>query len=171
MNKAPRFSGERAVGFLLAQVGACAASAFADRLAPLGLKPSDAGILRLLGQDAGLSQQQLAVRLRMHATRLVSVVDDLEARGLVQRQANAEDRRSYALYLTDKGRSTLGQIQEDPREHNESMCAGLSQAERDGLAALLARIAEQQGLTPGVHPGYRHLPAAAKPPSHHPGRR
>src|SRR5437764_4607815 len=95
-----RFAPERAVAFLLAQLGAHAAARFAERLAPLSLKPSDAGIIRLLAETAGLSQQALAGQLGMHASRLVLVVDDLEARGLVKREAVPGDRRAYALHLT-----------------------------------------------------------------------
>lgn len=85
MDQPIRFPAEKAVGFLLAQVGAHAATRFAERLEPVSLKPSDAGIIRLLAESAGLSQQALASRLRMHASRLVAVVDDLERRGLVKR--------------------------------------------------------------------------------------
>src|SRR5436853_748229 len=109
MDQHTRFPPERAVAFLLAQVGAHAAARFGERLAPLSLKPSDAGIIRLLSEAAGLSQQALAARLNIHASRLVIVIDDLEARGLVQRQ-ETDDRRTYALHLTDKGRAAMADI-------------------------------------------------------------
>jgi DNA-binding MarR family transcriptional regulator len=149
-----RFPPTRAIGFLLAQVGAHAARRFAERLAPLGLKPSDAGILRLLNEAGGLSQQQLASRLHMHASALVALVDDLESRGLVDRQRHAEDRRAHALHLTDKGRAMLSDIGRVAREHAESICSALTKDERETLAGLLRRIADEQSLTPGVHPGY-----------------
>ena len=152
-----RFAGERAVALLLAQVGAQAAARFAERLAPLSLKPADAGILRVLAQSDGMSQQELAGRLRMHASRLVGVVDALEAQGLVARQENADDRRTYALGLTDKGRAALADVSRISREHNDAVCASLSKEEREELAQLLGRIAEQEGLTRGVHPGYQQL--------------
>ena len=37
------------------------------------------------------------------------------------------------------------------------MCEGLDAQERKTLAELLARIADQQGLTPEVHPGYKWM--------------
>ena len=45
--------------FLLAQVGAHAATQFAERLGALHLSPPDAGILRLLRIAPGISQQEL----------------------------------------------------------------------------------------------------------------
>jgi DNA-binding MarR family transcriptional regulator len=159
-----RFRNDRAIGFLLAQVGAHAAGRFAERLAPLGLKPPDAGILRMLGQSPGISQQELASRLNMHASRLVALVDDLETLGLVERQAKAEDRRTHALHLTSKGSSTLGVIGQIAREHNEDLCSALGREEREAFGKLLLRIAEQQGLSAGVHPGYRRLPVGDRKP-------
>src|SRR5579863_3463971 len=87
------------IAFLLAQVGARAAQEFGKTLAPVGYTPPDAGILRLLGRSPGISQQELARRLDMHASRLVAVIDDLERRGLVARRSNADDRRIYSLEL------------------------------------------------------------------------
>jgi DNA-binding MarR family transcriptional regulator len=145
------------VGFLLAQVGARAARQFAAALAPLELAPSDAGILRLLSQAQGISQQELARRLDMHASRLVAVIDALEKRGLVTREANPQDRRLYSLNLSQAGRETLAEIGRVARGHDEAMCAGLNADERESLALSLQKIAARQGLTAGVHPGYRNL--------------
>src|ERR1700689_1112172 len=89
--------------FLLAQVGAHAARKYTERLAPLNLMPPHAGILRLLIQSSGLSQRELAAQLGMHASRLVAVVDEMESLGLVKRESNSEDRRSYSLQITPKG--------------------------------------------------------------------
>jgi len=43
------------------------------------------------------------------------------------------------------------------REHEDALCAVLTATERDQLSSLLRRIAGEQGLTAGVHPGYRQL--------------
>jgi DNA-binding MarR family transcriptional regulator len=151
------------VAFLLAQVGASAARRFAKAMEPLNFAPSDAGILRLLGRSPGISQQELAKRLDMHASRLVGVIDSLEQRGLVAREPNPEDRRVYSLNLTHGGREALKAIGVVARAHNEDVCAGLSEAEREQLGALLEKVAVRQGLTPGVHPGYRDMGRSGAP--------
>jgi len=38
-------------------------------------------------------------------------------------------------------------------DHEAQLCAGLTQAERQQLIALLSRVAAEQGLPTGVHPG------------------
>jgi DNA-binding MarR family transcriptional regulator len=147
--------GAGSVAFLLAQVGAHAAGLFAERLAPLGLAPQHAGILRLLAREQGSSQRELADRLGIQPSRLVALLDELESRGVIERRDDPADRRSYALHLTQSGRATLAEIGRVARQHGAALCAALDEDERRQLGSLLARIAAEQGLTPGVHPGYR----------------
>lgn len=149
--------------FLLAQLGAHASMKFAERIAAHDLTPPQAGILRQLSGNPGISQQQLAQGLGMLPSRIVAFVDDLERLCLVQRVRDDTDRRRNALQLTDSGRTALEKIGRAARAHENELCAGLSDEERGQLVGLLSRIAERQGLTPGVHPGYRRIePPAAR---------
>lgn len=141
--------------FLLAQIGAHAASRFAERLAILQLSPPDAGILRLLRASAGISQQALSGRLQIHPSRLVAILDNLEKRNLIERKPNPDDRRLYSLHLTKDGFEILERIGAVAREHQDALLAALNSEERGSLTALLQKIAGEQGLTPGVHPGYQ----------------
>jgi DNA-binding MarR family transcriptional regulator len=154
----------RESAFLLAQLGAHAAAQFAERLKVIDLTPADAGILRLLRVAAGLSQQELATRLRIHPSRLVAILDNLEKRAFVERRANPEDRRLYSLHLSRAGAESLDGIRKAAREHQDALLSTLSSEERATLAGLLSRIADQQGLTPGVHPGYQGLGEANRKP-------
>jgi DNA-binding MarR family transcriptional regulator len=163
MKKQEPGQGRQGAAFLLAQVGAHAAARFAERLAPLHLLPPHAGILRVLSRSAGLSQQELASRLNMHPSRLVGLVDELETSGFVKRQENADDRRTYALHLTDEGEAILGEIGRVAREHQDSLLSSLGKEERDQLAALLQRIADDQGLSPGIHPGFSRIGGKGRP--------
>jgi DNA-binding MarR family transcriptional regulator len=143
--------------FLLAQIGAHAAKRFAEHLAPLNLSPAHAGILRLLSQSSGLSQRELAAKLGMHASRLVAIIDDMESLGLIVREGSTADRRTNSLRITGKAGKVLAQIGKIARQHGDTLLTSLSEAERDTLALLLQRIADQQGLSQNVHPGYSSL--------------
>jgi DNA-binding MarR family transcriptional regulator len=149
--------GQKQPAFLLSQLGAHAAAQFTERLGVLDLTPAEAGILRLLRIEAGLSQQELATRLQIHPSRLVAFLDDLEKQGFVERRANPHDRRLYSLHLTKNGGEVLEKIGKVARDHQDALLSALSKEERDALAALLLKIADQQGLVRGVHPGYRRL--------------
>jgi DNA-binding MarR family transcriptional regulator len=163
MANKPKQSAPSRVAFLLSQVGVRSAQEFARLLTPLKLTPADAGILRILRHSDGISQQNLAKALNMHASRLVALIDALESQGLLVREQNATDRRIYSLKLTSEGNEVLRSLGELAREHDELMCAGLSSAERAQLESLLQKIVKRQGLTLGVHPGYRDIGKAKRP--------
>jgi DNA-binding MarR family transcriptional regulator len=119
----------------------------------------------MLAIEPEISQRELASRLGMHASRLVAVIDEMETMGLLVRGSNANDRRSYSLSITPAGQQKLAEVTAVSREHDEAICEALNADERQMLASLLQRIANQQGLTPGVHPGYRNLGGRPGPPS------
>lgn len=149
--------GPTGLAFLLAQLGAHAAMRFGERLSAIGLAPPDAGVMRKIGIDPGITQQALAQHLGVMPSRVVALIDRLEQKGLVERVGSPEDRRAYALRLTARGRQASQEIGRIAAEHERDLCAALDERERQTLATLCGRIARQQGLTPGVHPGYRQL--------------
>src|SRR5256885_16172889 len=73
------------IAFLAAQLGAYAAERFGERTAALGFTRPQAGLLRLIRREPGQSQQADGRVLGTPPSRLVSLVDYLEGRGLVQR--------------------------------------------------------------------------------------
>ncbi|GAA5118485.1 MarR family winged helix-turn-helix transcriptional regulator [Pseudonocardia adelaidensis] len=141
--------------FLLAAVGAHAAARFAERVAELDLTPPQIGLLGLIAASPGQSQQAVAHVLGMPPSRLVGLVDALADRGLVERRRNPTDRRLHALHITDAGQAALGKIATIGREHDDALCRSLDSSERETLRTFLSRIAADQGLRPGIHPGYR----------------
>ncbi|MFF0147304.1 DNA-binding MarR family transcriptional regulator [Amycolatopsis sulphurea] len=143
--------------FLLAQLGAHATRRFAERVAELDLTPPQTGLLRVIARRPGESQQALAAELGTPPTRLVALVDGLEQRGLIERRRNPKDRRLYAVHLSEKGRETMRALAKAGAAHEDELTSALSTKDREVLHELLGRIAEQHGLTPGVHPGYRSL--------------
>ena len=145
----------RRAGFLVAQLGAHAHRRFAERLAALDLGPRQFGMLSHLAASEGRSQQALSVALGIHRSAMVALVDDLEQRGLAKRRRDPADRRAYTLYLTPRGRKVLARAERVAQEHEAELLRGLDASERSRLIALLQRVAESNGLGPGVHPDLR----------------
>ncbi|GAA3004946.1 MarR family winged helix-turn-helix transcriptional regulator [Kitasatospora albolonga] len=148
--------------FLLAQVGGHAATRFAERTAELGLNPPDVGLLRMIATRPGLSQRALAEQLGVVPSRVVALIDGLEKKGLVERRRSTEDRRHHELHLSPVGLQSLHAVREVATVHEADLLAALTPDQRALLSDLLTLVADQQGLTPGVHPGYRTPP---KPPA------
>ena len=145
------------VAFLLSQVGAHAANSFEERLVALDLKPHHAGLLRMLGANPGLSQQELCDVFGIFPSRLVVLLDQLEMRRLVERRDNSSDRRGHRVHLTKAGAKALTGIGKLTLELETDLCAALTDPERATLASLLRRIVTQQNIMPAVHPAYRKL--------------
>jgi DNA-binding MarR family transcriptional regulator len=145
------------VAFLLSQLGHHATAVFADLMVSIDLTPPHAGILRAIAADPGRSQQALSGQLGLLPSRVVAYVDELQDRGYVERRRNPDDRRLHALYLTASGKKLLSKIGDLARQHDRVITAGLDAEQRETLRELLAEVAERQGLTPHIHPGYRTL--------------
>jgi len=141
------------VAFLLSQLGYHSSRRWKVRLAPLGLDPRQVMVLRRLAGDEGRSQQALGDALQIPPSRMVALADALEQRGLLRRRPSPSDRRVRTLHLTKEGRRLLGEIMEISVEHEQELCSGLQPADRDQLLTLLNRLAAEQGLAEGVHPG------------------
>jgi DNA-binding MarR family transcriptional regulator len=139
--------------FLLSQLGALASARFAERTRELGLTPSDAGVLRLLGRTPGLSQRSLADRLGAVPSRVVPLIDSLEARGLVARVRSSTDRRNYELRLTAEGMLVLGELRGIAERHEAELLAPLTSEQSAQLGSLLARLASAHALDADLHRG------------------
>ena len=73
------------IGFLLSQLGAHAAELFAHHTRELGVTPSEAGVVRIISRQPGISQRELAGRLGAVQSRVVALIDRLEQAGFVTR--------------------------------------------------------------------------------------
>jgi DNA-binding MarR family transcriptional regulator len=153
--------GRGSVAFLLAQVGAAAAERFGERIATIGLTRAQSGLLNVLSRNEPMSQQALAAYLDLAPSRLVVLVDELAEEGIVERRADASDRRAHALHLTPAGRELVTRLGQVGREHDLAFCAALTDHERTQLGELLQKLADAAGLRPHVHPGYRTLDPAS----------
>jgi DNA-binding MarR family transcriptional regulator len=142
------------IGFLLAQLGGQSSKRWTDRLDRLGLEPREVMVFRFVALSEGRSQSEVARAIGLPASRIVALVDRLEARGWVERRISADDRRTHALHVTSTGHALIEEIAAISAEHEADLAAGLTVEERATLVELLGRIAAAQGLIEGVHPGF-----------------
>jgi DNA-binding MarR family transcriptional regulator len=115
------------------------------------MEPREFALLRAIEPAEGISQQALAERLHTQPSRVVTMVDALERRGLVERRPNPDDRRARELYLTEEGRKVLASAFKQASQLEQRLCAALSAAERKQLLELLHRVEARLELVPGVH--------------------
>ncbi|HEY4452012.1 MAG TPA: MarR family winged helix-turn-helix transcriptional regulator [Solirubrobacteraceae bacterium] len=145
------------VGFAISTIGYAVSRRFHGVLVPLELEPREFALLRAVGAAEGQSQQATGERLQIPSSRMVAFVDALEARSLIERRHNPEDRRTHALHLTPAGHELLGRAFAVAVDYEQRLCADLSAGEREQLLTLLQRVGAQLGLAPGVHAAHAAL--------------
>lgn len=100
-------------------------------------------VLRTLDRaDRALRLSELAAQLGIVPRSATSVVDDLEAAGLVARQPDPNDRRATLVDLTPNGRQILNTLREKRRDVMVSQLSRLTPTEQQTLAHLLQRLAD-----------------------------
>ena len=104
------------------------------------LSPRAFSVLTLIVETPGMTQSEVARRLGIERSGLVSIIDDLEARGLASRCAVPGDRRSQALVATPEGCALHQQTLERVHAHERALLAVLSPAEQAQFLTLLRKF-------------------------------
>jgi DNA-binding MarR family transcriptional regulator len=141
------------VAFLLSQIGIFSSRRFHELIGELDLHPGAFRLLNVIDAADGRSQQAIGEAIQVPASRMVAIVDELEQRGLVERQPDPGDRRVRALHLTAKGRKVLERGRKVAAKHEANVTRGMSAKERAELIRLLGKVAAAQDIPSGVHPG------------------
>jgi MarR family transcriptional regulator, lower aerobic nicotinate degradation pathway regulator len=140
---------QRRLGAVLAWAAENAQEVANRAVEPLGLTVKHFGVMTFLrhetepgGEGGSLSQQAIGERLRIDRTTMVSLIDDLERAGYVKRERNPDDRRAYVIKLTAAGRKAQARAEEAVDAHALQFFGQLTEAERQELHRLLARLIE-----------------------------
>ncbi|MFC5496369.1 MarR family winged helix-turn-helix transcriptional regulator [Caenimonas terrae] len=134
----------RRFGFLVSDVARLYGQRF-DRAArdQLGLSQPQCrllGVLAANGDDAAVSQAELAQRLGLSAMAVGSLCDRMASAGWIRREPHATDRRVNLLQLEPRAAKALARAMEIGDSLNARALSGLSAAERTQLLSLLAKV-------------------------------
>jgi DNA-binding MarR family transcriptional regulator len=108
-------------------------------LRPYDLTTQQVWLLARLTQDDGVPIGTLAEALQCHSSNVTGMVDRLEARGLVVRKPDADDRRVKLVALTPQGRELRGKLLEIARRPPEALVERLDSEQLHTLNELLAK--------------------------------
>lgn len=132
----------------MVKLGEWAAARFVERLAPLGLRPRHVGVLHLVSERPR-SQLELAQTIRVAASVVVDMIDELEAIGAVRRKPDPTDRRRFSVEMTDLGRSLMVEVDTISREVEADLLSGMDPKLRRPLTRALRELGRGRGiLTP-----------------------
>lgn len=142
-NKTGGGEGEPALGELVMEVARGLRRRFAATLEPWGVTPHEARALRVVGQHEPTRLGVVAQHLRIAPRSVTDVVDSLESRGFVAREADPTDRRATRVVLTARGRQVLDELDSARRADHEGYFAELSERDRATLARILTRLVDR----------------------------
>lgn len=98
------------------------------------------GVLVIIEANPDLKQSDLARATHLDRSTVVTVIDNLERRGLVERRAALHDRRANAIRLTSEGAALLRKLKRQVAQHEERLIRNFSETEREQFLALLQKV-------------------------------
>ena len=142
----------RELGFALHDVARLLRTYSNQRARELGTTRAQWAVLSRLQRCEGVKQGELAEALDLAPITLGRLIDKLTAAGLVERRADATDRRAHRLYLTDKAVPALVDLGALAEDLMGRALAGVEEstvrAMHDGLKTIKANLKHE--LTAGA---------------------
>jgi DNA-binding MarR family transcriptional regulator len=114
--------------------------AYDVRLTPLDLNLNTASLLAYVADYGPVTQTRVAEHLAQGRAVTGTHIDKLEARSLVERRPDPDDRRVWLIAITDAGRELCASISDVDRVLRDELREGISRSERQALAEVLVRL-------------------------------
>ena len=115
---------------------------FEERLAGMGISSPEGHLLSYL---SGYAPSPIAELVRVFGFRhstMTSLLDRLETRGLVARSVNPEDRRSFVVRLTRKGKSAARKVRKLVDEIEREIDSRASDLDLEGFRGVMKAVEE-----------------------------
>ena len=129
-------------GYLLRCAHQFSVAIVAEHLTPLNLTSVQFATLVALNDHPGVDATRLAAMINFDRPTLTGVIDRLEAKGLLQRQPDPNDRRARLLYLTEEGQTMLAAADRAAHESRDVLLDPLPPAERKQFLLLLEKLVD-----------------------------
>ena len=137
---APPIDLESLPGHHIRRLQQIAVAIFLQETEPHGVTPVQYAALQTVGNAPGIDQRTLARSIGLDTSTIAGVIDRLESRGLLLRNASPEDRRVRLLTLTDAGRAVLDAVIPSMQRAQVRMLAPLPKAERPEFMRMLRML-------------------------------
>ena len=131
---------DRNFGFILNDVSRLMRTTFDRRAKSIGLTRSQWWVLVHLYRRDGLVQAELAEILEIERPTLGRLLDRLENKGWLRRQADPKDRRVKRVYLTDEVKPAMKSLRRIAADLRQQVLEGLNKDEREQLVDSLIHM-------------------------------
>lgn len=103
--------------------------------------PEQWTVLKRLAEQDGISQKQLAIRSEKDQPTVTRILDILERKELIYKQKNAEDRRSFLIFITEKGMKAKEELSPFIENlYEDTILKGISEEELEVYKSVLSQI-------------------------------
>ncbi len=134
------FHETQSLGYLARYAHRAFVKALAEELEAHSILTAQWSVMRVLWDIEGLTQVELADRMRVEKASLTGVLDGMERGGLIVRKRNPDDKRKINITLTVRGRRLKSEILPAGAKINRRATRGMSEAEIVQLRHLLAKV-------------------------------
>jgi DNA-binding MarR family transcriptional regulator len=128
------------VGYALRRAQMWSMGAFLDAMKEVDLRPTQFSVLILIHQNPGIRQTEVCAALGLQKANCVTLLNELQRRGLAVRKAGVSDRRASALHLTTEGEALLTHALELHVALENLVETRLGARGREQLLALLRKL-------------------------------
>lgn len=128
---------ESFVGYNLRRAAARQRERFRSAFDPFNIRPVQLTVLTVILNNMPIRQADLGRALEIKRANVVTLLTELEERGLVVRQPSATDRRSQVIYLTDHGKVTTEKLLRLHAKLEADLATSFGSAELEELVRLL----------------------------------
>ncbi|MCY8915842.1 MarR family transcriptional regulator [Bacillus atrophaeus] len=104
-----------------------------------GITPEQWTVLKRVGESRGISQKELSARADKDQATLTKILDLLEKKNFIRREANPRDRRSFLVVLTEAGE----ELKQTLTDKMEILFAGLLENTSDEDLAVFLGILDR----------------------------
>ena len=112
---------------------------FYEKFGDRAFTPAIISTMAVIRQNPGIRHGALADALMIQRPNMTSLLNELEREGYVSRRPSPTDKRSVALYLTDRGERAVARMLDSILTLDRAMTSGLTASERKTLLALLQK--------------------------------
>ena len=131
---------ETLVGYALRRAQAAVSRSFVASFADLDVRQTQLGVLSVVEARPGIRPSRAGALLGIKRANIGPLLEGLEGRGIVRRQASSDDRRSLELYLTPAGQRLLEELRRREAAHEARISSALDDGERQQLLRLLRKV-------------------------------
>ena len=142
MKKAPVVDLDELPGHHIRRLQQIAVAIFLQETEATGITPVQYAALQTVANAPGVDQRTLARTIGFDTSTIAGVIDRLQSRGLMQRNASPTDRRVRLLTLTDDGRRLLAETLPGMQRAQARMLAPLPAGDRAEFMRMLRTLVQ-----------------------------